>query len=81
MKQSYLNGELENIIVLLQGKAYGEARVAIERFINNNKQKALNTDSEIEALKLEAKRLEAEVSSLSNEKADLEKLIHSLSSP
>ena len=49
---------------------------AIEIFINQNHQLTFYSDPELEGLKLETKVLETEVNALSNEKADLEKLIH-----
>ena len=71
-----LERELENIIILLEGKSYGKAMPAIEAFINQHNQVGFYIDPELEGLKLEAKVLEAEVNQLSYEKVDLEKLIH-----
>ena len=76
LRQFTLNGELEVIIVFLEEKAYSKAMPAIEDFINRHHQVAIYNDPELEGLRLEAKILEAEVNILSNEKADLEKLIH-----
>ena len=76
LKEFSLNGELKNIIVLLEEKSYSKAMPAIEDFINQHHQLTVYSDPELEGLKLEAKILEAEVNILSNEKADLEKLIH-----
>lgn len=76
LRQFSLEGELENIIILLEGKSYSKAIPAIEAFINQHNQVGLYIDPELEGLKLEAKVLEAEVNQLSDEKADLEKLIH-----
>ena len=50
--------------------------VAIEEFINTHNQRTIFIDPEIEGLKLEIKALEIAINTLSNEKADLEKLIH-----
>jgi len=76
LRQFSLEGELENIIILLEGKSYSKAIPAIEAFINQHNQVGFYIDPEMEGLKLEAKVLEAEVNKLSDEKADLEKLIH-----
>lgn len=76
LRQFELKGELENIIILLEQKSYSKAMPAIEKFINQHNQVGFYIDPELEGLKLEAKVLEAEVNQLSDEKADLEKLIH-----
>jgi hypothetical protein len=76
LKEYSLNGELGGIIILLEEKSYSKAMAAIEAFINKHHQLIVYSDSELEGLKLEAKTLEAELNLLSNEKADLEKLIH-----
>lgn len=68
--------EIENIINLLEGKSYGKAIYAIESFINLHHQVDIYIDPEFEALKLEAKVFEIELNELSDEKADLEKMIH-----
>ena len=71
-----LNDDVKNIIVYLQNKAFGKALTAIENFINQHRQVANYIDPEIEALCFEAKALEAQLQQLSDEKAELEKLIH-----
>lgn len=76
LQQFSLNKELESIIILLEEKSYSKAMPAIEAFINQHNQVSFYIDPELEGLKLEAKVLEAEVNQLSDEKADLEKLIH-----
>jgi hypothetical protein len=76
LRQFALNGELESIIVFLEERAYSEAMPAIEAFINKHRQLTFYSDPELEGLKLEAKILEAEINVLSNEKTDLEKIIH-----
>ena len=76
LKEFYLNSELKSIVAFLEGKSYSKAMPAIEAFINQHHQLAIYNDPELEGLKLETKILEAEVNILSNEKADLEKLIH-----
>ena len=68
--------EVGIIISFLEQKAYSQAMPAIETYINQHRQLTTYIDPEIEGLKLEAKSLEAELNNLSEEKADLEKLIH-----
>ena len=76
LEQSDLADELQNIIVFLKEKLYSKAAVAIEIFINKHNSLSVYNDPEIDGLKLEAKSLEAKLNKLSNEKTDLEKLIH-----
>ena len=57
-------------------KLYSKAAIAIEQFINQHNNISIFIDPEIDGLKLEAKSLEAKLNKLSDEKADLEKLIH-----
>ena len=51
----------------------------IEKFINFHNQVAFYIDPEIQALRFEAKSLEKSIQELSNEKAELDKLIHDFS--
>jgi hypothetical protein len=76
LQQLILPPELENLINFLKEKSYSKASVAIEVFINQHHNLTIYNDPEIDGLKLEAKSLEARLNKLSNEKADLEKLIH-----
>ncbi len=76
LQQLILPPELENLIIYLKEKSYSKASVAIEVFINQHHNLTIYNDPEIDGLKLEAKSLEATLNKLSNEKADLEKLIH-----
>ncbi len=71
-----LNDDVKNIVSHLQNKAFSKAILAIEIFINKHQQIAFYIDPEIEALRFEAKTLEAQLQQLSDEKAELEKLIH-----
>lgn len=68
--------ELNSIVIALKDKSYSKAVAAIEMFINRHHNLSIYIDPELDALKLEIKLLEAAINSLSNEKADLEKLIH-----
>ena len=76
LQQLQTNEEIKEIIIQLQQRSYGKAIKGIEEFLNSHHQVAFYIDPEIEGLKLEAKSLEAVLNKLSNEKADLEKLIH-----
>lgn len=76
LQQDEPNDAVINIIHLLQQKSYGKAIVAIDTFVNQHHQLSVYADPEIDALKLEIKALETELNNLSDEKADLEKLIH-----
>jgi hypothetical protein len=76
LQQLQTSKEIKEIISHLQQRSYGNAIKHIEEFLNSHHQVAFYIDPEIEGLKLEAKSLEAELNKLSNEKADLEKLIH-----
>jgi seryl-tRNA synthetase len=71
-----LNNDVKNIIRYLQDKAFGKAVVAIDIFIKQHQQIAFYIDPEVEALRFEAKAIELQIQQLSDEKAELEKLIH-----
>ena len=76
LQQLQINNEVHEIINHLQQKSYGKAIVAIETLISSHNQIAIHVDPEIEALRFEAKALEAQLQQLSAEKAELEKLIY-----
>ena len=76
LQQLPINEEIKEIIFLLQQRAYGKAMKNIEDFLNSHHQVTSYIGPEIEALRFEAKALEAQIQQLSNEKAELEKLIH-----
>lgn len=76
LEQLVLSAELDNIITCLKEKAYSKAVIAIELFIKQHNNLNIYIDPEIYALKLEIKSFEAAFNFLSDEKADLEKLIH-----
>jgi hypothetical protein len=76
LEQLGVTPELETIITSLKEKAYSKAAIAIEQFINHHNNLSIFIDPEIDGLKLEARSLEAKLNKLSDEKADLEKLIH-----
>ncbi|MEI6697352.1 MAG: phospholipase D-like domain-containing protein [Bacteroidota bacterium] len=64
------------VIDLVSRQNYGEAVMLINEFINRFQSLTIYVDSEIHALKLEMRALELQISSLDDEKAELEKLIH-----
>lgn len=76
LQQLVWTAETEHIIICLKEKLYSKAVTAIEIFINKHNSLSIYLDPEINALKLEIKSLEAVINILSDEKADLEKLIH-----
>ncbi len=76
LEQQVLSIELENIVIALKEKSYSKAVTAIEIFINQHHNLSIYVDPGIDALKLEIKLLEDTINCLSNEKADIEKLIH-----
>ena len=76
LEQFQTTPELDIIIVSLKDKSYSKAAIEIEKFINQHNNLTVYIDPEIEGLRLEAKSLEAKLNKLSDEKADLEKLIH-----
>lgn len=76
LEQLEITPELETIILSLKEKSYSKSAIAIEQFINQHNSLSIFIDPEIDGLKLEAKSLEAKLNKLSDEKTDLEKLIH-----
>lgn len=70
------NEKVKELIFLLKQKSYGQAIKQIEIFISFHQQVTFWIDPEIDALKLEIKSLEVEINNLSDEKADLEKIVH-----
>ncbi|MCX6206015.1 MAG: hypothetical protein NTZ19_07170 [Bacteroidetes bacterium] len=76
LEQLNIPDSVKQIVILLKQMEYSTAMIEIEDFLNKHKQVAIYIDSEVEGLKLEAKSLEAKLNALSDEKADLEKLIH-----
>ena len=79
LEQLALSAEVEDIISCLKDKLYSKAVTAIEAFINHKNGITIYLDPEIDALKLEIKALEAAINFLSEEKADLKKLINDFS--
>ena len=76
LQKLQINETVQEIIIHLQQKSYGKAITAIETFINAHHQVSVYVDPEIEALRFEAKALEAQLQQLSNEKAELDKVVH-----
>lgn len=76
LEELALSVKFQSIIVYLKEKSYSKALKEIEMFISKHHSLVFYLDPEIDALKLEIKSLEAAINFLSDEKADLEKLIH-----
>ena len=74
-----INHTIQKITNTLKQKSYGKAIKEIEEFINLQSQVTFYIDTETQALKFEAKSLERQIQDLSNEKAELDKLIHEFS--
>ena len=67
---------INNIIELVSKQTYGEAMQLINEVVNKFRTLTIYVDSEIYALKLEMRALELQISSLDDEKNELEKLLH-----
>ena len=76
LQQHDLTGEVESIVIALNEKSYSKAAAFIETFISKHHNLTIYIDPEIDGLKLEIKSLETQLNALSDEKADVEKLIH-----
>lgn len=70
------NLTINGIIKNFDSKFYSDTIIDIEKFINDYQKLVVYEDSEIESLKIEIKKLEITISTLSDEIADTEKLIH-----
>jgi len=70
-----IQNEVLEIIIDLQNKSFRNAISKIENFLTANNEVAFYIDPEIEALRFEAKGLEKKIQLLSEEKAELDKLI------
>jgi hypothetical protein len=68
--------EVKTIIDLVESGHHSEAVTKISEYVSIRKQVIIYVDPEIPELKLELKALEIQVGALENEKADLEKLLH-----
>jgi hypothetical protein len=68
--------EIYQIIKKIEEKHYAEAVIGINAFTQKFKTIIVYTDTEITALRLELRVLEFQISSLEDEKVELEKLIH-----
>lgn len=75
----HLDSEIELIANQIRQKSYGEAIMLIDKYINSYNQLTVFIDPEIEALRFEAKTLEKQIQVLSNEKSELDKLLHEFS--
>lgn len=77
LQENKINTEINNILSFVVKKRYDEANTAINSFISQRKQVAIYVDPELACLKLELKSLEIQVSTLEDEKNEIEKLINS----
>lgn len=75
LRSMSFSAELNEVIRDIEAKRYSDAVSKIELFINRYQQLALYEDPEVNALKVEIKVLEMELTAISNEKADAEKLV------
>ena len=71
--------EVKKIVAQIEKDQLDQAIAAIKTFVFSRKQIAVYVDPEIPELTLELKALELQVSSLEDEKAELEKLLHTYS--
>lgn len=71
--------EVKKIVAQIEKDQLDQAIAAIKTFVLSRKQIAVYVDPEIPELTLELKALELQVSSLEDEKAELEKLLHTYS--
>ncbi len=75
-KDSDACNEIIDIIEQVEIKRFAEAVARINTFIDKNRQLTVYIDSELFALKLEIKGLEINISSLEDEKTEMEKLLY-----
>ncbi len=68
--------EVNKIIGMTEDEQFDEAIAAIEAFVRSRKQITVYVDPEIPELTLELKSLEIQISTLEDEKSELEKLLH-----
>jgi hypothetical protein len=68
--------ELAAVLDLLAAQRYGEASRLIEEFLEKYKTVTIYTDPEVFGLRLEIKSLQLQISSLEDEKTEIEKTIH-----
>ncbi len=67
---------IQEIITNIDSKFYSDTVAKIEKFIIQNQSLTVYQDPEIEALRIEIKKLEMDVTSSSDEVTEIEKLIH-----
>ena len=79
IKELELDDKVKDILILLENKNYSHAIAEIEIYTSKFNQLQHYVDSEIQGLKLEAKSLEVELKKLSDEKADIDKIIYEFS--
>lgn len=67
---------ITDLIILIERQNYSDAVAQINDFVNKYRQITVFVDPEISALKLEIKSLELQISSLDDEKTEIEKLTY-----
>ncbi len=77
LKVYFFNNELNEIYNFIANKEYGNAINQIQIFSDKFKQTDIWKDPEVQALKLEMKLLENQLSAFENEKVEMEKLLSS----
>lgn len=68
--------DVNKIIKLVENKRFAEVVSSINSFVNKYRQLAVYVDSDLFALKLEIKGFELNISSLEDEKTEIEKLLY-----
>lgn len=76
LKQMQLPDDMRSITSTLRSKSYSKAVDMISDFFSRHSKLEIYSDFETERLKFEVKLLEVEIGRLSEEKAEVEKLIH-----
>jgi hypothetical protein len=76
LKQLLLTEEINHIVTLLQDCFYDDAIISIDNFLNKHRQLSIYINPKVAGLKLKAKALAKALNDLTDEKAELEKLIH-----
>lgn len=75
LEEYCFNSDINEIFILIQNQAFGDAINNIERFISKNQQLSNWIDPEIAALQLEIKNIENQINAFDNEKIELEKIL------
>lgn len=79
LRKMELPSEVDEIVEFIEQRAYGAAAQKIGRFISAFSQLIHYIDPEVQGLKTEIRLLEVEVATFSNEKAEINKMLHDYS--